>query len=104
MLQYFRDAAFVFLFKYMGNKVDCGNYRSISLLSIAGQILIHSTTDMIFTMRQVQKKCIKQDMDLYAVFIDLVKAFDTPNREALCKARLSQKVCPAHPLLPCWVT
>ncbi|XP_076035363.1 uncharacterized protein LOC143021640 [Oratosquilla oratoria] len=29
-----------------------------------------STADMIFTMRQVQEKCIEQNMDLYAVFID----------------------------------
>ena len=43
----------------------------------------HSTTDMIFSVRQVQEKCIAQNMELVAVFIDLTKAFDTVNREAL---------------------
>ena len=38
---------------------------------------------MIFTVRQVQEKCIEQNMDLFAVFIDLTKAFDTVNRQAL---------------------
>ena len=38
---------------------------------------------MIFSVRQVQEKCIEQNMNLVAVFIDLTKAFDTVNREAL---------------------
>ena len=42
-----------------------------------------STVDMIFTVRQVQEKCLEQNLDLYSVFIDLTKAFDTVNREAL---------------------
>ena len=105
----FRDATIVCLFKNKGNKSDCGNYRGISLLSIAGKILARiilnrlintisedslpeaqcgfrpgrSTVDMIFTVRQVQEKCIEQNMDLFAVVIDLTKAFDTVNREAL---------------------
>ena len=42
-----------------------------------------STIDMVFTMRQIQEKCIEQQMDLYSVFTDLKKkAFDTVNREA----------------------
>ncbi|XP_076036516.1 uncharacterized protein LOC143022261 [Oratosquilla oratoria] len=52
-----------------------------------------STADMIFTMRQVQEKCTEQNMDLYAVFIDLTKAFDTVNREALWVI-LSKLGCP----------
>ena len=105
----FRDATIVALYKNKGSKSDCGNYRGISLLSIAGKILARillnrlienvsednlpeaqcgfrpgrSTVDMIFTVRQVQEKCLEQQMDLYAVFIDLTKAFDTVNREAL---------------------
>lgn len=104
-----RDATIVTLFKNKGAKADCGNYRGISLLSIAGKILARillnrlisnisesnlpeaqcgfrpgrGTTDMVFAVRQVQEKCIEQQMDLYAVFIDLTKAFDTVNREAL---------------------
>ena len=105
----FRDATIVSLFKNKGSRTDCGNYRGISLLSIAGKILARvilnrliesvseqnlpetqcgfrpnrSTVDMIFTVRQVQEKCVEQNMDLFAVFIDLTKAFDTVNRQAL---------------------
>ena len=105
----FRNTTFVSLFKNRDIKTNCGNYRGISLLSVAGKILARvilnrlitniseenlqeahfgfrpnrSTTDMIFSVRQVQEKCIEQDMDLAALFIDLTKAFDTVNREAL---------------------
>ena len=41
-----------------------------------------STTDTIFSVRQVQEKCIVQNMDLVAVFTDLTKAFNTIDREA----------------------
>ena len=42
-----------------------------------------SMVDMIFSVRQVQEKCIEQNLDWYSTFIDLTKAFDTVNREAL---------------------
>ena len=102
------DALIVALYKNKGSKADCGNYRGISLLSIAGKIFAriilkrliavsdtnlpeaqcgfhsgHSTVGMIFTVRQVQEKCLEQNFDLYSVFIDLTKALDTVNREAL---------------------
>ena len=35
------------------------------------------TIDMIFVLRQIQKKCREQNMGLYAAFVDLTKAFDT---------------------------
>ena len=105
----FRNATFVSLFKNRGSKTDCVNYRGISLLFVSGKILARvilnrlitniseenlpetpcgfrpnrSTTDMIFSVRQVQEKCIEQNMDVVAVSIDLTKAFDTVNREAL---------------------
>ena len=104
-----RDVTIVTLFKNKATRADCGNYRGISLLSIAGKILARillnrlipsvaeknlpesqcgfcrnrSTTDMIFTVRQIQAKCTEQNMCLYAVFVDLTKAFDTVDREAL---------------------
>ena len=41
------------------------------------------TVDMIFTIRQLQEKCQKQRKDLFQVFNDFTKAFDTVNRKAL---------------------
>ena len=38
---------------------------------------------MIFAARQLQEKCKEQNMDLYTVFVDLTKAFDTVNRDGL---------------------
>ena len=48
---------------------------------------------MIFSARQVQEKCREQGRDLCLAFIDITKAFDSVNREALwaCHARLG---CP----------
>ncbi|PFX21781.1 hypothetical protein AWC38_SpisGene13705 [Stylophora pistillata] len=38
---------------------------------------------MIFSLRQIQEKCIEQYMQLYAVFIDSTEALDTVSREGL---------------------
>ena len=38
---------------------------------------------MIFAARQVQEKCREQNLDLYMVFVDLTKAFDTISRYGL---------------------
>ena len=88
---------------------QCGNFRGISLLSIIGKVIARilldrlntriapnvisesqcgfrpnrGTTDMVFSVRQLQEKCIEQNLDLFHCFIDLSKAFDTVNREAL---------------------
>lgn len=102
-----RDALIVTIFK-KGDKTVCGNYRGISLLSIAGKILARilsqrlshaaedilpesqcgfrpgrGTVDMIFAARQIQEKCREQHQDLYMAFIDLTKAFDTVDRKSL---------------------
>ena len=97
------------IYKRKGEKLDCGNYRGISLLSIAGKILtrilfdrllqniankvlpesqcgfrpMRRTVDMIFAARQVQEKCREQNKGLYTVFIDLTKAFDSVSRVGL---------------------
>ena len=115
-----RDASIVALYKNKGPRDACGNYRGISLLSIAGKILARimlnrllssiseqnlpesqcgfrpdrSTIDMVFTVRQMQEKCLEQNLHLYIVFIDLTKAFDTVNREALWVI-LNKLGCPA---------
>lgn len=112
-----KNAAIVTVFK-KGDKSDCDNYRGISLLSIAGKIITRilsnrltdvsesflpesqsgfrpsrGTIDMIFTARQLQEKCREQNRPLYMAFIDLVKAFDSVNRDALWKL-LSLIGCP----------
>ena len=114
----FPDALIVALYKYKGSKADCGNYRGISILSLAETIFARiilnrliavseanlpeaqcgfrpgrSTVNMIFTVRQVQEKCLEQNLDLHSVFIVLTKAFDTVNREALWDA-LARYGCP----------
>ena len=48
---------------------------------------------MIFTARQLQEKCSEQVMGLYQCFVDLSKAFDTVNREALWVV-LAKSGCP----------
>jgi exonuclease III len=112
-----RDTSIVTIFK-KGDKAQCGNYRGISLLSAAGKILARilsnrllpiaettlpetqcgfrpnrGTADMIFGARQMQEKSKEQNQPLYMAFIDLVKAFDSVNREALWKI-LALDGCP----------
>ena len=43
------------------------------------------TTDMIFTVRQLQEKSREQNKGLYITFVDLTKAFDTVSRDGLWK-------------------
>ena len=113
-----RNAKIVTLYKNKGDKGDCNNYRGISLLSITGKVFARiilkrlqklaeqilpesqcgfragrSTTDMIFTLRQLQEKCREQQKPLYIAFVDLTKAFDTVNRKALYKV-LKSIGCP----------
>lgn len=113
------DGILVSLFKGKGSKSVCDNYRGITLLESVGKVLARlllnrltdnicpliipetqcgfrsgrGTNDMIFSVRQLQEKCIEQHMPLYQVFVDLTKAFDTVNRNALW--RVLEKVgCP----------
>lgn len=106
--QDFQDALIVNIYKKKGDVTDCGNYRGISLLVVAGKVLARalanrllphidkllpntqsgfrpgrSTVDMIFTLRQLQEKTIEQHTELYIAFIDVAKAFDSVNRSAL---------------------
>ena len=117
--QEFKDASIVHLYKRKGNKHCCDNHRGISLLSIAAKILarvilnriLHlvdsvypesqcgfragrGTTDMIFASRQTQEKAGDLNQNLYMVFVDLTKAFDTVNRDAFWKV-LHKFGCPA---------
>ena len=115
-----KDADIIPIFKRKGDKADCTNWRGISLLSIAGKVLSRillnrqikliaedilpesqcgiregrSTTDMVFTLRQLQEKSREQQKPLYMVFIDLTKAFDSVNHEALWQV-LGRLGCPS---------
>ena len=109
--QDFKDASIVYLYKNKGNRNCCDNYRGISLLSIAGKILARlllnrllahleqdhlpesqcgfregrGTADMIFAARQLQEKFREQNRELFSIFVDLTKAFDTVSRLGLWK-------------------
>ena len=103
-----KNSTIVNIFKNKGDRATCGNYRGISLLSIAGKILSRvllnrllpvaetflpesqcgfrpgrGTTDMIFAARQLQEKAREHNQEIHMVFIDLTKAFDSVNRDAL---------------------
>ena len=118
--QEFKDADIVHLYKNKGDIKCCDNHRGISLLCIAGKILARlllnrlnkhidniglipesqcgfrpgrGTTDMVFALRQIQEKCRLYSEDLYLLFIDLTKAFDTVDRHGLW-AILEKAGCP----------
>ena len=83
-----RDVVIITLYKNEGEKSDGGNYRGITLLSIACKVLPRlllnrlvtsiaeehlpesqcafranrGTTDMVFVLRQLQEKCREQNM------------------------------------------
>ena len=103
-----RDAKIITLVKNKGERSDCNNYKGISLLSIFGKVFAkvilvqlrklaervypesqcgfraeRSTTDMVFSLHQLQDKCREQQKPLYIAFIDLRKAFDLVSREGL---------------------
>ncbi len=117
--QAMKNSLMIMIYKKKGNKAECGNYRGISLLAVAGKVLARvllirllsqvanvvlpesqcgfrqerGTTDMIFVARLLQEKCREQHQDLYIAFIDLTKAFDTINRDILWKI-LTKCGCP----------
>ena len=113
-----RDANIIALYKNKGSRSDCNNHKGISLLGITGKAFARvilprlqklaervypesqcgfrsqrSTTDMIFSVRQLQEKCKEQNVPLYIAFIDLTKAFDLVSREGLF-ATLLKIGCP----------
>ena len=120
--QDFKDADLVHLYKNKGDSKVCDNHRGISLLSIAGKIYARillnrlmdhiqdiglipesqngfmpgrSTIDPCFSLRLLQEKCMLHGQDLYLLFIDLTKAFDTVSRPGLW-ALLGKIGCPDH--------
>uniref|UniRef100_A0A8D9AY99 Craniofacial development protein 2 n=1 Tax=Cacopsylla melanoneura TaxID=428564 RepID=A0A8D9AY99_9HEMI len=112
-----KEALIVPIFK-KGKKSICDNYRGISLLSVAGKVISRiiynrltplmekilsdtqcgfrknkSTTDMIFSARQLVEKTMEQKSSLCIAFVDLTKAFDSVSRRMLFKILESVK-CP----------
>ncbi len=99
---------FVQLHKGKGNKGECNNYRRISLLSVPSKIYERIVTerlmqltekkvideqggfkrgkscvDQIFAIKMLAEEYLGKDKKLYAAFIDLEKACDRMDREAL---------------------
>lgn len=94
-----------------GDKHTCSNYRGISLLNVAYKILASimtdrlkpyitsiiglyqcgfmpgkSTSDQIFTLRQVIEKAWEFQVEYHHLFIDFKQAYDTPERKHLFTA------------------
>lgn len=87
--------------KGKGDRAVCGNSRGISLLAVAGKVLVKvmlqrlinnksilpqsqcgftknwGTVDRIFRATQLQEKCGEQHQHLFVAFVDLSKALQT---------------------------
>ena len=103
-------AIIVPLFKGKGSMFECCNYRGISLLSVVGKVygrvLINrirdkterailevqggfrrgrGCTDQVFIVRQICEKYLAKGKDVYFAFMDLEKAYDRIDRDAMWK-------------------
>ena len=101
-------ACIVPLFKGKGDVYECGNFRGISLLSVVGKVygrvLINrikdkteaaisevqggfrrgrGCVDQVFVVRQICEKYLGKGKDVYFAFMDLEKAYDRVDREAM---------------------
>ncbi len=103
-----KKAITVPLYKGKGSRNECGSYRGISLLSVPGKVYERILTkrlrevkegrvseeqggfrkgrgcvDQIFAMKSLVEEYLGKDEKLYAAFMDLEKAYDRADREAL---------------------
>ena len=106
-----KSAIIVALYKGKGPKDTAGNYRGISLLSIAGKVYatilarrlykqtdekLHEaqcgfrggrgTVDAIFALRSLSQACSERRKCMARAYIDFTKAYDSINRHALWRA------------------
>ena len=104
-----KNAVIVPVYK-KGSRLDCSNYRGISLMSIVGKVFARvlnervkevtgdkvmdeqggfrsgrGCCDQIFAVKQMVKKTIEKDRKMYMAFVDLEKAYDNVSREKLWK-------------------
>ena len=109
MPQQWKDAIVVVLHKKK-DRAECGNYRGISLVAHAGNILLkiiarrlseycehvgilleeqsgfppnRSTTDIMFVICQLQELVRKKRVSMYVCFTGLTKAYDSVDRTLL---------------------
>ena len=93
-----------------GSRLECANYRGISLMSIVGKVFARvlnervkmatvdkvmdeqggfrtgrGCNDQIFAVKQIVEKTIEKDKKTYMAFVDLEKAYDNVSREKLWK-------------------
>jgi len=91
-----------------GDKLDCHNYRAISLWNVSYKIFTNllakniepyveeilggyqggfrkgrSTTDQIFCLRMILEKTYEHKVDIHQLYIDYKQAYDTINRSEL---------------------
>ena len=101
-------ACMVPLYKGKGDVYECSSFRGISLLSVVrkvyGRVTIdrikdktenviaevqggfrrgRGCTDQIFTVRQICEKYLGKGKDVYFAFLDLEKAYDRVDRDAM---------------------
>lgn len=100
-----------------GDKLECSNYRGISLLCSAYKVLTNilhrrveqiaeealgeyqcgfrkgrGTTDQLFVVTQAAEKCIEYNIDMHCIFIDFKQAFDSVNRNTIKNALILQGI------------
>ena len=92
-----------------GNLTKCGNWRGITLMSVVAKVMGidsklrkeqtgfrrgRSTIEQIFILRNIVEQTIEWKSSLYVCFVDYEKAFDSVDRETLCKIMESYGIPP----------